>query len=113
MSTPPPQKRSTAKILKVIFTNKTCLIPNCGFQSFFRVFTQISPFLATFGWKIFVRKYAFGGSDGKFELKTSFILNCPPEYGVPATKKQTFHIEKHNDITIILYNYKKIPIQLN
>jgi len=29
-----------------------------GFQSFFRVFTQISPEgTATFGWNIFVRKY--------------------------------------------------------
>ncbi len=27
-----------------------------GFQSFFRVFTQISPFVEMFGWKMRVRK---------------------------------------------------------
>ena len=37
-------------------TNKICFTPSSGFQSFFSVFTQISPLLATFGWKIFVKK---------------------------------------------------------
>jgi len=42
------------------------------------VFTQISPFCATFGWKIFVRKNPFGGSDGKFLLRMSFTRKKPP-----------------------------------
>lgn len=37
-----------------------------GFQSFFKVFTQMSPLgCATFGWKILVRKKPFGGFAGK------------------------------------------------
>ena len=44
-----------------MLTSNICLIPRSDFQSFFKVLTQISPFFATFGWKIFVRKNAFGG----------------------------------------------------
>lgn len=69
-----------------IRTNRICLMPRSGFQSFFNVFTQISPLLATFGWKIFVMKYAFGGADGKSLPKTTFTRKNPPAYGVPATK---------------------------
>lgn len=61
-----------------------CLIPRSDFQSFFKVFTQISPFFATFGWKIFVRKKAFGGPCGKSFPNANFTLKNPPEYGVPA-----------------------------
>ena len=61
-----------------------CLTPRSGFQSFFNVFTQISPFLATFGWNIFVRKNAFGGVCGKSLPNANFTLNTPPAYGVPA-----------------------------
>lgn len=61
-----------------------CFSPNFGFQSFLRAFTQISPLEETFGWKILVRKYPFGGAAGKSLPSTSFILNSPPEYGVPS-----------------------------
>ena len=55
----------------------------CGFQSFFSVFTQISPDgYATFGWKIFVRKCPFGGTFGKSLLIVSLQRNTPPSYGV-------------------------------
>jgi len=37
-------------------TNKICFTPRSGFQSFLSVLTQISPLLATFGWKILVKK---------------------------------------------------------
>lgn len=37
-------------------TMRTWRNPRLGFQSFFRVFTQISPFVAMFGWNILVRK---------------------------------------------------------
>lgn len=59
-------------------------MPRSGFQSFFNVLTQISPFAATFGWKIFVKKYAFGGVAGKSLPSASFTRNTPPVYGVPA-----------------------------
>lgn len=61
-------------------------MPKSGFQSFFSVFTQISPLVETFGWKIFVRKYAFGGVCGKSLPKTNFTRKNPPAYGVPAAK---------------------------
>ena len=64
--------------LCIILTSNICLIPNSAFQSFFNVFTQISPLLATFGWKIFVVKNPLGGSDGKFFPNTSFMRNNPP-----------------------------------
>lgn len=64
-----------------------CLMPEfSGFQSFFNVLTQISPFGATFGWKILVRKYAFGGVEGKSFPNANFTRNAPPAYGVPASK---------------------------
>lgn len=69
---------------------RMCLIPRSGFQSFFRVLTHISPLLATFGWKILVRKYALGGLLGKSLGNDSFTRNCPPAYGVPAVKIQIF-----------------------
>jgi hypothetical protein len=59
-------------------------MPRSGFQSFFSVLTQISPFFATFGWKIFVRKNAFGGVCGKSFPRASFTRKTPPAYGVPA-----------------------------
>ena len=71
-----------------VLTNNICLMPKSGFQSLFNVLTQISPFDATFGWKIFVRKNAFGGVDGKSLPNTNFTRKAPPEYGVPAKKKK-------------------------
>ena len=65
-------------------TSNMCLMPRSGFQSFFRVLTQISPFFATFGWKIFVRKNALGGVCGKSFPSASLTLKIPPAYGVPA-----------------------------
>lgn len=59
-------------------------MPRSGFQSFFSVLTQISPFFATFGWKIFVRKNAFGGVCGKSLPRASLTRKTPPAYGVPA-----------------------------
>ena len=43
-------------ISKHLITCKTWAIPRSGFQSFFNVFTHISPLLAIFGWKILVKK---------------------------------------------------------
>lgn len=68
----------------LLLTNNMCLRPRSGFQSFFNVFTQISPFDATFGWKIFVKKNAFGGVCGKSFPKINLTRNAPPAYGVPA-----------------------------
>lgn len=59
-------------------------MPRSGFQSLFSVLTQISPFFATFGWKIFVRKNAFGGVCGKSFPRASLTRKTPPAYGVPA-----------------------------
>lgn len=70
-----------------VLTRRMCFIPKSGFQSLFKVFTHISPLLATFGWKILVRKYALGGVWGKSLPNTNFTLNRPPVYGVPAVKK--------------------------
>ena len=53
-------------------------MPRSGFQSFFSVLTQISPFFATFGWKIFVRKNAFGGVCGKSFPRASLTRKTPP-----------------------------------
>ena len=39
-----------------MIVSRTCLSPKSLFQSFFNVFTQISPRDETFGWKIFVKK---------------------------------------------------------
>ena len=68
-----------------------------GFQSFFKVFTQISPEgYATLGWKIFVKKnpisgYAcflpLGGLDGKSESITILHLNTPPSKGVSTINR--------------------------
>lgn len=65
-------------------TSKICWIPKSDFQSFFNVLTQISPFDATFGWKILVRKNALGGCDGKSFGNVSLTRNAPLAYGVPA-----------------------------
>lgn len=61
-------------------TSKMCLSDHyAGFQSFFRVLTQMSPDgVATLGWKIFVRKNPFGGFAGKPDSRTSLHLNTPP-----------------------------------
>jgi hypothetical protein len=50
---------STKEILGIgkELTRRTWRSPRVGFQSFFRVFTHISPFFAIFGWKILVTKY--------------------------------------------------------
>lgn len=69
------------------FTNNICCIPRSGFQSFFNVLTHISPFFATLGWNIFVRKYAFGGPCGKSFPRANFTLKKPLAYGVPAANK--------------------------
>lgn len=69
-----------------------CFIPKSGFQSFFKVLTHISPLLATFGWKILVRKYALGGVCGKSFPNTNLTLNRPPAYGVPAAHHGKNHI---------------------
>lgn len=61
-----------------LLTRRICLIPKSGFQSLFKVLTHISPLLATFGWKILVRKYALGGVCGKSLPNTNFTLNRPP-----------------------------------
>lgn len=65
-------------------SKNSCLECSPGFQSFFSVLTQISPLAATFGWKIFVKKYAFGGVCGKSLPNTNFTRKNPPAYGVPA-----------------------------
>lgn len=80
------KKNKCSGIAVASLTNKICLIPKSGFQSFFNVFTQISPFVATFGWKIFVKKYAFGGVCGKSLPSTNFTRKNPAAYGVPAKK---------------------------
>jgi len=54
-----------------------------GFQSFFSVFTHMSPLgVATLGWKILVKKYPFGGFAGKSLSKISLHLKIPPWKGV-------------------------------
>lgn len=67
-----------------LLTSKICWIPKSDFQSFFKVLTQISPFGATFGWKILVRKNALGGCDGKSFGNVNLMRNAPLAYGVPA-----------------------------
>ena len=49
-----------------------------GSQSLLSVFTQISPTLETFGWKILVSIYPLGGLAGKSLSITSLHLNIPP-----------------------------------
>ena len=39
-----------------LMVSRMCFSPRSDFQSFFKVFTQISPRDDTLGWKIFVRK---------------------------------------------------------
>jgi len=57
-------------------TRRTCLNPRPGFQSFFSVFTQISPLVAIFGWKIFVKKNPANQSKMSegFTSRTSLIM---------------------------------------
>lgn len=57
-----------------------------GFQSFFNVFTQMLPFVSTFGWKILVRKNPFGGDFGNSESILKTHLKTPPSYGVSTIK---------------------------
>ena len=63
-------------MLNANLTRRTCLNPRPGFQSFFSVFTHISPLVAMFGWKIFVKKNPANQMKGKestdFQLKASF-----------------------------------------
>ena len=76
-----------------------CESLHSAFQSFLSVLTQISPFFATFGWKIGVMKKPLGGAAGKSGPKTSFILKQPPSKGVSAARqkkkiKGLLHAEK-------------------
>jgi hypothetical protein len=61
-----------------LFTRRMWLSLQSDFQSFFSVFTQISPFFAMFGWKIGVMKKPLGGAAGKSWPNTSLILKKPP-----------------------------------
>ncbi len=61
-----------------LLTRRMWLSLQSDFQSFFSVFTQISPFFAMFGWKIGVMKKPLGGAAGKSWPNTSFILKKPP-----------------------------------
>jgi len=67
-----------------------CFRPYSAFQSFFSVLTHISPFFATLGWNIFVKKKPFGGSTGKLLPRTSLTEKWPPAYGVPSAIKQYY-----------------------
>jgi hypothetical protein len=51
-------------------------------QSFFNVFTQISPAEETFGWKILVANQHFGGAVGNSCVNWNRTLKYPPAYGV-------------------------------
>ena len=54
---------------------RTCSTPYSGFQSFFKVLTQISPDEgATFGWKILVTNQHLGGDAGKPDANSKRIL---------------------------------------
>jgi len=64
-------------------------MPRSGFQSFFKVLTQISPCGDTFGWNILVRKKPFGGILGNSLPRTSFTRKWPLAYGVPAYRNKT------------------------
>lgn len=77
-------------------TKRMCFMPKSGFQSFFSVLTQISPLVATFGWKIFVMKNAFGGVCGKSLPKTNLTRKNPPAYGVPAVHEKVKKIKYKN-----------------
>ena len=73
------------KIIEKRHTNKICRIPSVGFQSFFNVFTQISPFEGEiFGWKTLVKKNPLGGDWGKSAERINFIRNFPPANGVSS-----------------------------
>ncbi len=60
------------------------MIPYSSFQSFFSVFTQISPVLETLGWNIFVMNFPFGGLAGNSSFKIICKWNDPPSKGVPS-----------------------------
>ena len=62
-------------------------------QSFFNVFTHISPFSATLGWYIFVRKKPLGGAFGYSFGITNFIRKHPPTNGVPSAKDNLLQID--------------------
>lgn len=98
---PPQKKKNGVQTKTKRLTSSICLSPRSGFQSFFSVFTQISPLAATFGWKIFVKKNAFGGVCGKSLPSVSFALNRPPMYGVPRNKTNSlrFHRSRVGKIT--------------
>lgn len=66
------------KSKRTILTRRICLIPRSDFHSFFKVFTQISPFLDTLGWKTLVMKYALGGAEGKSWTNTNLTRKEPP-----------------------------------
>ena len=66
---------------------------SAGFQSLFSVLTHMSPFEATFGWKILVRKYPFGGFVGKSLSITNLHLNIPPKNGVSSIFDQIIEIK--------------------
>jgi hypothetical protein len=68
-----------------------CFIVTSVVQSFFKVFTQISPLSATFGWYIFVKKKPLGGTSGYCEERTSFNRKQPPKKGVPSDKRMVDH----------------------
>ena len=57
-----------------VLTNKICLMPRSAFQSFFKVLTQISPLLATFGWKIFVMKNPKNGNTLLWCLQQDYMI---------------------------------------
>ena len=63
---------------------RICFRPRSGFQSFFNVFTHISPSRETLGWNILVVKKALGGETGKSLDKLHLTWKHPPKYGVPA-----------------------------
>jgi hypothetical protein len=67
-------------ISKHLITSKMFLRDHlAGFQSRFKVLTQISPEgTATLGWKILVKKLAFGALWGKPLSMTILHLNTPP-----------------------------------
>jgi hypothetical protein len=77
------------------------------------VFTQISPFPATLGWNILVRKNAFGGLEGKSLPRANLTRNAPPAYGVPAKIKQkckNYSAVKPKYLTVdIMHEYRLYP----
>jgi len=63
-------------------------MPRSFLQSFFSVFTQISPLFEMFGWKIRVRKKPFGGECGYSAGSTSFTRKTPPSKGVESGREK-------------------------